>query len=179
MAKAKTLKRQAKKYSWNPSARAFLKLDAQAVGEELESLFTQYGQQVPAEAVVDKARNPASAMHAGFPWDDKTAAHEHRLEVARHLLRSYRVTLVIEGGGERTHRATVARRDKAQPKRRVYSTSEYVLGDAELRAEYVKFALQDFAAARRKYAELSELAIIFAAIDEAMKQHGRRVKAVS
>ena len=46
------------------------------------------------EAVVQDARNPKSPLRAGFPdefWDDSWAAHQHRLELARGLIQTFRV----------------------------------------------------------------------------------------
>lgn len=46
------------------------------------------------------------------------------------------------------------------------------MGDPELRAEVVRQALRELAAIKRKYAELTELADIFSAIDSTMKMVG-------
>lgn len=39
------------------------------------------------EGVVEAARDPDNPLHAEFNWNDEEAAHQHRLAVARHLLR--------------------------------------------------------------------------------------------
>ena len=163
-----------KRYSWHEHARAFLKLDAQACGEALDALIEKHGQQMPAEVVVAEATQRSSPLHDAFPWDDKKAAREFRLEVARRLLRSYKVTFVYEGGEEIQIRATVSTGDPGQPGGRVYSTVDYALADPELREKWIHAALTELMAARRKYAQLQELAMIFMAIDGAAKEHERR-----
>lgn len=49
-----------------------------------------------AEAVVSDAANPKSPLHSRFEWDNSKAAHEHRLEQARALIRSVRVEVQTE-----------------------------------------------------------------------------------
>lgn len=66
---------------------SFLSGDAQAVGEKLEQIRTTHGKITP-DLVVDEARDEASEMHPYFTWDDSKAAHEYRLNEARHLTRN-------------------------------------------------------------------------------------------
>jgi len=49
-----------------------------------------------AENLIDKARDPDNPAHDHFEWDDSVAAHEHRLEQARALIRRPRIR--VEGG---------------------------------------------------------------------------------
>ncbi len=42
---------------------------------------------VSPEGVVKAARNPTNPLYMCFEWDDAVAAHEHRLAVARSLIR--------------------------------------------------------------------------------------------
>jgi|HubBroStandDraft_6_1064221.scaffolds.fasta_scaffold96482_4 hypothetical protein len=39
------------------------------------------------ENIVEAAADPASVLHNEFPWDDRAAAHQHRLDIARTLIR--------------------------------------------------------------------------------------------
>jgi hypothetical protein len=48
---------------------------------------------VTAEALVLAARDQTHPLHKEFPWDDKKAAHQHRLDVARRIIASVRVTI--------------------------------------------------------------------------------------
>ncbi len=49
----------------------------------------------PAD-VVGAARDPDSPLHDEFPWDDKVAAEERRLDIARGLIRFVRMETVVE-----------------------------------------------------------------------------------
>jgi hypothetical protein len=48
-----------------------------------------------ADAVVDAARDPSSALHPCFEWDDTAAAHEHRLDQARRLIVSVKLEVTV------------------------------------------------------------------------------------
>lgn len=48
------------------------------------------------KAVVRAAANPRNPLHSHFEWDDTKAAQEHRLEQARHLIRSVEVRITTE-----------------------------------------------------------------------------------
>jgi len=159
---------EGKRYTWRQASR-FTGLDAQAVGEELERIRQSYGIHVTAEQIVEAASDPMSPLHDAFPWDDAQAANAHRLEVARLLLRSVRVVIITPERKEIVASAFVST-PREKPNSRHYTTTEYAMGDPELRAHVLRQALQELAAFRRKYAELSELAIVFAAIDTARKE---------
>jgi hypothetical protein len=63
-----------------------------AIREELHSLMSE-GRLRP-EDVVDAARNPNSALHSYFTWDDSEAAAAYRLQEARALIKRVRVDVV-------------------------------------------------------------------------------------
>jgi hypothetical protein len=44
---------------------------------------------ITPELVLHEARNPRSPLHSEFTWDDKVAAHEHRLAEARRIIALY------------------------------------------------------------------------------------------
>ena len=48
-----------------------------------------------APRVVEEARAESSPLHAHFDWDDTTAAHKHRLEQARTLIRRVRLEVTV------------------------------------------------------------------------------------
>jgi hypothetical protein len=63
-----------------------------AIKEELEAIMVG-GVLSPAD-VIDAARNPNSAMHSQFEWDDSEAAQAYRLQQARALIRRVKVNVV-------------------------------------------------------------------------------------
>jgi hypothetical protein len=71
--------------------------DRDAIVARLETLTKRHGGNLTVEAVVEDARSPGSPLHAKiFAISDTEAAHEHRLELARRLIRSVRVTITVE-----------------------------------------------------------------------------------
>jgi len=159
----------AKVYTWVPGSR-FSVYDATIIGSELESLIEVHNQALTAEDVVEAARAPTSAMHPIFGFgEDERLAHERRLELARGLLRSVRVRILTPKKKEVVVRLTVATPGAPDPNKKNYSTTEYALNDPEMRTEVLRQALRELIAFRRKYAELSELSIVFAAIDKMKK----------
>ena len=159
-----------KTYSWIPGSRFGKNQDPTVIGTELERLIDNNDQRLIPEKVVETAQNPMSPLHPLFEWDDAKAAQAHRIEQARHLLRSVQVTIITNKGQEITTRMTVTSERHKQPGKHYYSTTEYALSNEELRAQVLKQALLELAAFRRRYAELSELAQVFHIIQKVTRR---------
>lgn len=65
----------------------------QVIASELQAIASQTNELLP-EQVIEAARNPNSAMHDWFEWDDTAAASAYRLAQARWLIKS--INVVIE-----------------------------------------------------------------------------------
>ncbi len=63
------------------------KLDAQEVGEELDTIREKHGFVKP-EYVVERAKPVRAKYHKAFEWDDRVGAERYRLEQAKLLIRS-------------------------------------------------------------------------------------------
>lgn len=59
----------------------------------LIELYNRDGK-LTAETVLDDARSADSPFHHAIEWDDAIAAHEHRLEQARQIVRRADVTIL-------------------------------------------------------------------------------------
>jgi hypothetical protein len=130
------------------------------IARELAALEAD-GKLMP-EHVVDYARDPSTALHGCFEWDDGEAAQRWRLHQARQIIRC-RVQIV-----ERTAepvRAYVSLRSE-WGSGGGYRPLVSVLTDAELRAALLEQAKADARAWARKYRQLTELAAVFAAIEQ-------------
>lgn len=68
--------------------------------EELNTIYQAHRELTP-QLVVEVARDPANPLHDRFEWDDSVAGEKYRLSQARQLIRSVRVTEVVEDGIER------------------------------------------------------------------------------
>ena len=73
-----------------------IKTRKQMIEERLAALYRRNGESITPEAVIDDARDPSSPLHACFEWDDKKAAHQHRLDQARELIRAVPVHVQYE-----------------------------------------------------------------------------------
>ena len=106
-----------------------------------------------AEDLVEFARNPATAIHCRFTWDDSEAAHQFRLIEARTLLVSVRIT--DDRCGE-IQAFVSLRQDRTQPGGG-YRQLVSVLSDDELYKQAVQDALKDHQYWENKYRHLREL----------------------
>jgi hypothetical protein len=82
------------KYVWKNDDYVSLKnakdADPQKIGEALKKLEDKDGR-MPSETIVEAAKSPKHVLHPHFEWNDKLAAHQHRLQQARHLVSLIRV----------------------------------------------------------------------------------------
>ena len=137
----------------------------EAIQKELDQL-TRDGVLMP-EDVVRFAKNPKTALHQQFEWDDSAAAHQHRLEQARAVIRTY--VIVEPSHSSEPVRALVS---LTQDRRAGggYRTIKSVLSDQELYAQLLADALNELSAMQRKYSRIRELNKVFRAAEEAAKQ---------
>lgn len=130
--------------------------EAQPVGEELQTLRQKYGGLITAEAVVEHAKSPDSALHGYFEWDDATAAHQHRLAQARRLIRA----VVVTENGDKTPRHAFIHVESQDVG--TYMDAVEALQDGGLRLQVLEQARKEMASFIRRYEELTELAELIA-----------------
>lgn len=113
-----------------------------------------------AEDVVEFARDPSTALHSRFEWDDAKASHEFRLIQARRLIVSVRI---MPANDKPSIQAFVSlKADRLEPGGG-YRETIAVLSDDELRDQLLQQAWSDFKYFESKYHALEELAPIFKA----------------
>jgi len=153
------------------------------VSEELLFLKDTNGGLLDPAKVVDYARNPDTALHTRFEWDDSKAAEDYRLWQARKII-SLELVVIRQNIGEvaqivvnleeRTNkdkpvRAFVSlkqdrRGDEACGYRSIYD----VLSDEGLRKQLLDEARGDMRMFKKKYDTLNELAKVFSAMEEVL-----------
>lgn len=149
-------------YRWKPGSR--VNVDPEIAGQVLSRIEAGSNGGMVAEAILAEAQARTSPLHPHFEWDNKKAAHAHRLEQANYLIRSIeKIEVTPEGDGPPV-RAFVS---VVQEERRSFVSTERALCDTELRAQVLAQAWRDFDALRRRHAELTEFANLFSAIDQA------------
>lgn len=139
-------------------------LDAQAIGERLESL----GAYTPA-MVVEDARDEDSPTHAAFTWDDTVAGELFRLQEAGRLIRNIIVVRERTPREPRPPRGFVNVVERETGEHRYMGTAK-ALSDAEYRQQVIRRALHEAIAWRERYEHLREFAKVFAAIDKVSEQ---------
>lgn len=65
----------------------------QEIREHLQ--FLEVNGRLTPERVLDDAKRPESPLHKHFQWDDQKAAEQHRLDQARDLIRTVKITVVV------------------------------------------------------------------------------------
>lgn len=151
-----------------------IKGDPQKMGESLEPLKVQYGQQVPPAELVKVARDPAHPCHKDFTWNNTKAANAWRLDQARYILRSVVVETIISG--VRTYRPNFVVLRYGNELTQPYNDFIDAMTDPRKRAKVLDVALQELQALERKYAKLHELNIIFSALHSVLARHARAKK---
>lgn len=145
-------------YKWTLGSR--VKCDAQKVGEQCEHL-AQDGNLTP-KALVDANRDIDAPLHSFFEWNDEIAAEKYRETQAAYVIRSIEVDIV--GSAEPT-RAFVSL-EISDGSHREYRSIETVMQDRNSRERLLELARRDMETFKWKYADLQELAGVFAAMDE-------------
>lgn len=149
------------KYAWRPGSR--VSIDADEAGRELALIEKAEGELTPA-TVLDRARSANSSLHPHFEWDDGVAAEQHRLSQAGELLRSITIDVTLSNTEPaKTVRAFVS---IERPAGRAYLGVERVMSDTDLREQVLQRAQAELAAFRTRYADMKELAGVFAAMDK-------------
>lgn len=113
----------------------------------------------PAD-VVEFAKNPKTALHGEFTWDDSRAAVEHRLWQARQIIR---VCVYYEPAVEQRIRAYISLPEDRGVDRPGYRRTTDIVRDREHRAAMLAMAMRELEFFQQKYAVLSELAQVFEA----------------
>ena len=154
------------KASWKRGYHSKIKADI--AFNELEKIKDANGGILTAGIVLAKAKTKTNKLHKVFEWDDSKAADEHRLLQARKMMQSIEV-IYPESPKQTPHRhyMVVTEAPKAnQPRRKVYRTTKEILEDPIARDELLGNAIREAISFRQKYAELSELAGVFHALDD-------------
>ena len=140
-----------------------------SIASELERVRKGHRGVLRPVDVVEFARNPKTELHGRFEWDDTKAAHEYRLEQARHVIRFAVECVRDEMDATRTYVSLKGDRGGNSYRRTVE-----VLSDAELRAQLLDEAFREMEGWKLRYQRFEELVPIVQAINRAQKQRVRK-----
>lgn len=129
-----------------------------AVFREMQKIQSRHQGILRAENVLTYARNPQTALHNRFEWDDTKAAREHRLWQARELIAVF--VTVIKADTSPIRAFVSLRTDRKIPGGGYRAIAE-VMTDTSLRKQLLAEALDDAERWQAKYALLTELTPVF------------------
>lgn len=136
--------------------------------KELEKIRKGNNGKLTPGAVVDASVPKKAVLHPAFTWDDYMAAQKYREDEARTLIASLRVQYK-QPSGKSTEPVRALQVEYKQPKNTggaTYAPTSELLSRRDTRDTLLLDALRELAAFRRKYALLSELALLIPVIDE-------------
>ena len=145
-------------YDWKRQ----MPVKAQVAGEHLESLERKHGAITP-RLIVNDARPTSALLHNCFEWNESVAAEKYRESQASYMLRNLVTVSVAQSQEQSEIRAFVNVVTDDDSK---YVSVSTAMGDDDMRKQVLKNALSELAAFKKKYGQLSELADIFAAVDQ-------------
>lgn len=122
------------------------------IKNELEAIRRAAGGLLKPQDVVERAKDPNSALHDHFEWDDSQAAEKYRLQQARDM-----ISVVVEmmPNGADTIRTYVSLSDERGPNGGYRHIVE-VMNDEAMRETLLRDALKELQAFQRKYDKLKD-----------------------
>ena len=130
--RSKRKKRIPHSFAWATGSRIASRLSPKVFGPIIVRYLKLYKQRLAAEKLLEEATPEGSCLHVAFDWDNVSAAHQHRLFQARHLLRSLDYRFETPDG-EMKGRATTISERNLSPGKYFYSVlrPSEVLREAE------------------------------------------------
>lgn len=147
--------------------------NATLVGQHIELLRQQQKGELTPEDVLSDARNHNSPLHSFFEWDDTAAAHQHRLNQARGLIRAVVAVYVREDQPAVRARAYV---HIPEGETSHYRESGHAMSQAKTRKLVLQRAWRELQAWRERYKDLKEFSELFEVVDETIKHLPRSAR---
>ena len=135
-------------------------MSREPIYQELQKIQQAGGGLLKAEDVVEFAKDPATALHSQFEWEDTEAARLYRLQQARAVIRLH-VRVIADD--QAPVRAFVSlKSDRADGGG--YRATVDVLADEHMRTQLLQDALRDLHGLRKKYEALQALRPVWEAM---------------
>ena len=123
--------------------------------------------------IVAFAKDPKTALHRHFDWDNNIAGQKHRLHQARILVAQYRL---VDNRGQATPvRALVSLKlDRYRREGGGYRTMQDVMADDNLKQNLLDDCLDELERTEEKYHSITELASVWREISKVRAQQKKR-----
>lgn len=133
---------------------------------------------LPPQAIVDAARNSRHVLHDEFLWDDEEAGEAYRLAQAGALVRRVKIEVIKQEENSRHVKVTTTRGFQSRPSQRSqkggYEAVQDIMRDPGKREELLAQVIKELGAYRKRYAQLSALADVWAAVDSLIDAQPKR-----
>lgn len=150
----------------------------QAIQEELKAIRDRNAERkLKVAEVVEFAKDPTTALHGQFNWDDSQAAHAYRLWQAREVVQRYWVT--IEKNGKQIDAPIWVSIDEDRKQGGGYREFEEVRADPVQYQLCLNTALRELEPWRKRFESIQALSPVFRAIDRVAKQDKPKAKTQS
>lgn len=146
-----------------------MKKKTSKIGKELKRIAKENDGILDPEVVISEAKSKKSPLHDSFTWDNTEAAHQFRLEQARHLIR---VCVQVEdvNGKDVEYRVFVSLSDERKEEGTGYRIMTDVLSDEDLRRQLLLDAKNEMFCFQQKFSRLAELSKVFSAMKKVLKK---------
>lgn len=122
------------------------------------------GEKRTPQEIVEIARNPESAIHSYFVWDDSIAAEKFREEQAAKMERSFVLTKVVDDG-DKKEKVQFRLVEVDSTRTTSYQPVKFFLQNKDEYSELLKRAKIELEGFRKRYSNIIELEEIFNDID--------------
>ena len=144
-----------------------MKKDNDRIYDECEEIRKAHGGLLKPIDMINFASNPETELNKHFEWDDTKAAHSHRLQQARQIIRAV-VVFLPESESEPTE-AYVSLEDDRKVEDGGYRAIADVLNNDQQRALLLQQARKEMTLFQKKYSQLRELASVFSAMADVVE----------
>lgn len=153
-------------YSWRNTNYP---VKAEEAASELQRIEQKYGEVTPRN-LLDESTPEDAVMHNCYEWDDSKAADNYRLWQSRHIMSCLVVTYADEAETEPKEIVVRAFQNVSEEREGRFISVEKAFESTTTRDIILQKAFEELAMFRKKYSDLSELAKVITAIDEAIEK---------
>lgn len=140
------------------------------IEQELKSIYEANDGTLRAEDVVEYAKDPATALHERFIWDDTEAARQHRLWQARQIIQEVKVIYDDTAPEPVMVRVYASLPSDRKQEGGGYRSTEDILADPERKRELFQMLKRELERTRAKLNSVKGYASFKAAIDHAIEE---------
>lgn len=141
-------------------------VDPKVVGAHIEMLREKFKGEITPEDVLDDAKHDNSPLHSFFEWSDSKAAHQHRLNQARGLIRAV-VAIYVQPDKPAVRQVAYVHIKQGETSH--YRETSHAMSMKSTRVNVLRTAWNELQQWKRKYRDLKEFAELIEVVDRLEK----------